>query len=297
MRFDSPEISCPETYDKLPQKLVREAAAFDFAVIFTAVQYDNNFFYEFDGSIAIVSFSAWNLLTDLPLTNGASFFTAVVLTHEFEIGDQHYEVTGCINDFRQDKTSVDVCMRAAFLCRDCRENFKPTRHQKGILEDIEALLDRVSQASRSHKDILAISKPSQTAEGIFDVFLCHNSNDKAAIRQINNALKAAGISTWLDEEQLPPGIPWEPELEKQISRVRNAAVFVGKNDFGPWQNAEVRAFLSEFIGRGTPVIPVILRDADKIPQLPLFLKQMTFIDLRKGYQKNLLRLIGTLQRK
>jgi hypothetical protein len=86
-------------------------------------------------------------------------------------------------------------------------------------------------------------------------------------------------------------------LENQIGRVRNAAVFVGTNDFGPWQNAEIRAFLSEFIDRGVPVIPVILNDAIKIPQLPLFLKQMTYIDLRKGYRKNLAPLIDAVRRK
>src|SRR5215216_647093 len=215
VRFNSPEISCPGTYNKLSKKLVREAAKFDFAMIFTTVQYDNNYFYEFefDRSVAIISFSDWNLLTNLPITNGAVFFVAVVLNHVYDIGNTHYEVTGCVNDFRQDKTMIDLCMRAAFLCHDCREAFKPTRGQKGVLQDIEALLDRVSQASRSHKDVLSTSKPPEPAADIFDVFLCHNSNDKPAIRQINNVLKDAGISTWFDEEQLPPGIPWQPQLE------------------------------------------------------------------------------------
>lgn len=297
VRIDSPEISCPDTYDGLPKSLLREAARFDLAVIFTNVEYDNNYFYEFDRPIAIVSFSGWNLLTDLPVTNGAVFFTAVVLNHCHDIGDTHYETTGCINDFRQDKTTVDLCMRAAFLCRECRDKFEPKKNQKGILDDIDALLDCVSQASRSHRDVLSISRPTQLDEPVFDVFLCHNSGDKPAIYPINNALKAAGISTWLDDEQLAPGIPWQAELEKQIGQIKNAAVFVGKNGIGPWQSAEIRAFLSEFNDRGCPVIPVILRDAEKIPELPIFLKQMSWIDLRKNYQKNLLRLIGALRRK
>jgi TIR domain len=298
IRFDSPQISCPHSYDRLPRNLIREAAKFDLAVIFTAVQYDNNYFYEFElhRSVAIVSFNGWNLLTDLPITNGAIFFIAVVLNEVHHIGDTHYKVTGCVNDYRQDKTTVDICMRAAFLCRDCREHFKPTRSQEGIMQDVEALLDHVSEASRSHKDVLSVIKPPITAAGTFDIFLCHNSDDKPAIRRINGALKNAGIATWLDEEQLPPGVPWQPRLENQIERIRNAAVFVGKNGFGPWQKNEVRAFLSEFMDRGIPVIPVILKDAVEIPQLPVFLKQMTYIDLRKEYQKNLSRLIDAVGR-
>ena len=55
----------------------------------------------------------------------------------------------------------------------------------------------------------------------------------------------------------------------------SAIVFIGKNGFGPWRQSEIRAFLSEFVNRDCPVIPVILPDAETIPELPIFLRQMT----------------------
>jgi CheY-like chemotaxis protein len=115
----------------------------------------------------------------------------------------------------------------------------------------------------------------------FDVFLCHNSQDKPTIKQIGNDLAARGLRPWLDEEQLQPGLPWQDALEQQIGEINAAAVFVGKNGIGPWQDAEIKAFLREFISRKCPVIPVLLKNAPKKPVLPVFLRAMVWVDFRK----------------
>lgn len=115
----------------------------------------------------------------------------------------------------------------------------------------------------------------------FDVFLCHNSEDKPRVRQIGNALIKRGLRPWLDEWQLPPGRPWQALLEKQIQEINSAAVFVGRSGIGPWQEMELRAFLNQFIKRDCPVIPVVLGNAPKKPALPLFLGELTWVDFRK----------------
>ena len=38
----------------------------------------------------------------------------------------------------------------------------------------------------------------------FQVFLCHNSPDKAAVREIAQRLRDRGVVPWLDEEQIQP---------------------------------------------------------------------------------------------
>ena len=113
----------------------------------------------------------------------------------------------------------------------------------------------------------------------FDVFLCHNVADKPVVRWAAQQLREHGILPWLDETELPPGRPWQEELERRIGSIRAAAVFVGPNGFGPWQNQEIMAFLREFAERGCPVIPVLLPGATT-PTLPLFLRGMTWVDLR-----------------
>ena len=117
----------------------------------------------------------------------------------------------------------------------------------------------------------------------FDVFLSHNSKDKPAVRQIAEALRdRRGFKVWLDEWELPPGVPWQDELEKIIRTVRSSAVLVGKDGLGPWEIPEMRGCLSEMVRRGLRVIPVLLPGAPAAPDLPLFLAQNTWVDLRDG---------------
>ncbi len=131
----------------------------------------------------------------------------------------------------------------------------------------------------------------------FDVFLCHNGEDKPRVKEIARRLKERGISPWLDEWELRPGLPWQPLLEEQIEKIKSAAVFIGKAGIGPWQRQEMYAFLSEFVNRGSPVIPVILEDAPQRPQLPIFLRGMTWVDFRKSDPDPLERLIWGIEGK
>jgi len=92
----------------------------------------------------------------------------------------------------------------------------------------------------------------------FDVFLCHNSEDKPAVREIKEKLVREGIKPSLDEEQIRPGTTWQTARELQITSTKSAAVFVGESGVGPWQDEEIQAFLSQFVKRKCSVIPVAL---------------------------------------
>jgi hypothetical protein len=116
----------------------------------------------------------------------------------------------------------------------------------------------------------------------FDVFLCHNSQEKAEVIEIANQLKQRGIVPWLDKWELRPGLSWQELLESQITNIRSAAVFVGSSGLGPWQKRELRAFLNEFTERDCPIIPILLPNASEKPQLPIFLKGMTWVDFRQS---------------
>lgn len=129
------------------------------------------------------------------------------------------------------------------------------------------------------------------AAGEFDAFLCHNWADKPAVKQIARALKAHGILPWLDEWELPPGQPWQPLLEQQISKIRAAAVFVGAAGVGPWQQQELYGFLREFVARNAPVIPVLLSGVRETPKLPIFLQAMTWVNFGQSEPAPLPRLI------
>jgi TIR domain len=126
----------------------------------------------------------------------------------------------------------------------------------------------------------------------FDVFLCHNSEDKPAVKEIAAQLKAQNIKPWLDEWELRPGYrDWQDILEEQIGQINSAAIFIGNNGLGPWQKQELKAFLREFNDQNCPIIPVLLNSAPEKPKLPIFLRGKTWVDFRSQSPNPLSQLI------
>jgi hypothetical protein len=118
----------------------------------------------------------------------------------------------------------------------------------------------------------------------FDVFLCGNTVDKPAVREIAQELSKEGINPWLDIDQIKPGTSWQPTLGEQIESINSAAVFVGDAGLGPWQNQESQAFLNQFVKRGCPVIPVVLPSAKTEPELPWMFANLHCVDFRTDSQ-------------
>jgi WD40 repeat protein len=165
------------------------------------------------------------------------------------------------------------CEEATVSLLDREERLSVARSSK-LVE-----MDRNADTRRDREAAVSVLQGKIATED-FDVFLCHHGADKPSVRTIAHELKERGILPWLDEEQLRPGFPWQVELERQIERIKAAAVFVGKSGIGPWQDQELAAFLRQFVKRQCPVIPVILPDAEQTPKLPVFLEGMMWVDFR-----------------
>ncbi|MEJ7594950.1 MAG: toll/interleukin-1 receptor domain-containing protein [Planctomycetaceae bacterium] len=121
----------------------------------------------------------------------------------------------------------------------------------------------------------------------FHVFLSHNSKDKPDVKRLGESLKMRNLTVWLDEWELRPGLSWQDALEDIISNCKSAAVCVGENGIGPWEDPEMKALLRRFVaekktGNILPIIPVLLPGAPDDLKLPLFLEEFTWVDLRDG---------------
>lgn len=114
----------------------------------------------------------------------------------------------------------------------------------------------------------------------FDVFLCHNSEDKPAVNEVAELLRAKGLKPWLDSSELRPGIDWLDALEAQIKHIKVAVVFIGSAGLGPWHKQEIKGFLFELVECGCSVIPALLHNAPKKPEIPTFLKSKMWVDFR-----------------
>jgi hypothetical protein len=94
------------------------------------------------------------------------------------------------------------------------------------------------------------------------LFLSYNSADRVSVVAVQRVLAARGITTFLDRDQLVPGLPWPSALEEGLRRVRAVAVFIGR-EVGGWQMREIyfaldRQVSDEKKAQSFPVIPILL---------------------------------------
>ncbi len=112
----------------------------------------------------------------------------------------------------------------------------------------------------------------------YDVFLAHNSADKAQVEVIAQALRRRSLNPWLDKEQIPPGHWFQDVIQQAIRDVKSAAIFIGTQGLGRWQIVELRSFISQCVNRNIPVIPVLLPGVIEIPTGLVFLKEFNWVE-------------------
>ena len=136
---------------------------------------------------------------------------------------------------------------------------------------------------------------AKETEGKFDVFLSYNSKDGPEVRRIAEELKKVRLRPWVDYDCLVPGRRWIPELEEVIGDIPCAAVFIGPEGRGPWEEVEVEGMLIQMIERDAAVMPVLLPGAPEDVRLPPFLKTLTRVNMREwrtGDSEGLERLVS-----
>ena len=98
----------------------------------------------------------------------------------------------------------------------------------------------------------------------FDVFLAHSTVDKPQVRIIARKLRERGLTPWLDEEQIAPGELFQSAIQRAIPQIKAAAIIIGLTGLGKWQAIELQTLISQFVNSGSPVIPVLLPDVERI---------------------------------
>jgi tetratricopeptide (TPR) repeat protein len=112
----------------------------------------------------------------------------------------------------------------------------------------------------------------------FDVFLAHHSGDKLMVRQISNKLKQRRLKPWIDEEQIAPGRSFQQAIQQAIPTVKTAAIILGANGIGRWQEWEIETFFRQFVEkREVYSIPVLLPGVDEVPESLPFLRGLRWI--------------------
>jgi small GTP-binding protein len=172
--------------------------------------------------------------------------------------------------------------RRNLLCPFCRKTtplvnllVAPT----AAAESVAAKIDIDARVGRQRMTAGLVIKAKE-AEGKFDVFLSHNSKDKTAVERIAKRLLKVGLRPWLDKWNLSPGDTVSDALERAIKTIPCAALCFGPADVGKWHILEIRAYVEKWASGTARMIPVILPDVEETPELPLFVRQTLWVDMR-----------------
>ncbi|HWN70671.1 MAG TPA: SUMF1/EgtB/PvdO family nonheme iron enzyme, partial [Haliangium sp.] len=115
---------------------------------------------------------------------------------------------------------------------------------------------------------------------LLDVVLVPSSADEMGLDPLVRALAGAGLqAAVVPEDAIAPSALQAAEIARGA---RSAVALVGPSGVGPWETLQTRALLHAFVDRNLPVLPVLLPGAGRIPDLPRFLSQYTWVDLRAG---------------
>lgn len=169
-------------------------------------------------------------------------------------------------------------------CNVCETRISLLDRNERLESARSSLVSRINSYADQQRDrsVATSTLEGKIATNDFDVFLCHNSTDRPVVKRIAQDLKSRGILPWLDEWELVPGQSIQDQLSRQIEQIKTAAIFFGPSGLGPWQNEEQKALLGQFARRKCPIIPVILPDCIRMPELPIFLQERSWVDFRKA---------------
>jgi formylglycine-generating enzyme required for sulfatase activity len=120
------------------------------------------------------------------------------------------------------------------------------------------------------------------------VFICHSSEDKAAIRNLYKKLVARGVDAWLDEEKLLPGQDWKLEIPGALQNSDAVLICLSPSSVKKegYVQKEIKFALDKAAEKpdGTIfIIPVRLQEC----KIPYRLEQWQWVDLFDpgGYDK------------
>jgi WD40 repeat protein len=141
-------------------------------------------------------------------------------------------------------------------------------------------MDQAADRNRDF-DVAAAKIRGKIETEDYDVFLCHNADDKEEVRQIAEKLKQRGVLPWLDEESIRGGEKWRQRIADQIQVIPAVCVLLGATEMRHWQEWELDLAIKQTEERRCRLIPVLLASSAEKTPLPALLEGYQVVDFRK----------------
>lgn len=125
-----------------------------------------------------------------------------------------------------------------------------------------------------------------------NIFISHSSRDKAAASQLATNLNFCSIDVWLDDWELEVGQSLTDEIAKAMDDSRFIAILITENyNKTIWTKTEYKKALArEQRENRTVMLPLIVGKG----QIPDFLEDKIYIDLRTKYFSGITKLVGLI---
>lgn len=98
------------------------------------------------------------------------------------------------------------------------------------------------------------------------VFLSHSKKDHAFADLVQLKLKESGVDVWVDHERLGAGAEWRNGIDKAITD--SFAILLALSDHSV-KSSFVTYEWASAIGKGKPVIPLLLSECDRHPKIEM----------------------------
>lgn len=125
------------------------------------------------------------------------------------------------------------------------------------------------------------------------VFLAYSHKDKDFVDKLVEDLRHRGLRVWYDVEQIRPGDRIVEKLRDGLSTSGYMLAILSRASVvSPWATKEIEMAMSrELEGKWPRVIPVLVGDVE----LPAFLSQKMYVDLRENYEDGLAQVANTIR--
>lgn len=125
------------------------------------------------------------------------------------------------------------------------------------------------------------------------IFLSHSSKDKPFIRQLSADLIQAGITVWLDEQQIKVGDSLNDKISQGLAESDYFVIALSNNSTdSEWVKRELNsAMIKEIESKKVHVLPIKISDC----QVPVLLRDKRHADFTTSYRDGLTELIQTLK--
>jgi TIR domain len=123
-----------------------------------------------------------------------------------------------------------------------------------------------------------------------DIFMSHSSRDKAAAVHLAMTLNFCAIDVWMDDWELEVGESLTDGIAKAMDEARFIAILITENyNKTVWTKTEYKKALArEQKEKRTVMLPLIVGEAD----IPEFLEDKIYIDLRQEFFSGIMKLVG-----